>query len=126
MRKRESIPSLRAFILGLLQGCCRDFTPTHSPMISTPSLGSAALLAFVALGCNTSAATTADTAAPLSASAESATSDSDNPTERPVHAHIVISGGKLAGSYDATDRGACTGGTAGLTDMGVMLAVSAD
>ena len=43
-----------------------------------------------------------------------------------MHAHIVISGGKLAGTYDATDRGACTGGTAGLSDMGVALAVDAD
>ena len=95
-------------------------------MISTRPLASSALLALLALACGKPDAATDDTTAASSTSATSATSESDNPTERPVHAHIVISGGKLAGTYDATDRGACTGGTAGLSDMGVALAVDAD
>lgn len=95
-------------------------------MTSTRSLAAASLLALLAIACaggDKSDAATGDTAGAAPASAES---ESDNPTERPVHAHIVISGGKLAGTYDATDRGACTGGTAGLADMGVALAVDSD
>lgn len=95
-------------------------------MISTRPLASPALLALLAFACGKPDAATSDTADPSSVNTASAASESDNPTERPVHAHIVISGGKLAGTYDATDRGACTGGTAGLSDMGVMLAVDAD
>ena len=102
--------------------CC-NLTLTNSTMTSPRTLASSALLSLLALACNKPDATTADTAALSSASAAS---DNDNPTERPVHVHIVISGGKLAGTYDATDRGACTGGTAGLSDMGVMLAMSPD
>lgn len=95
-------------------------------MTSTRSLGSAALLALLAIACgggDKSDAAASDTANASSASGESG---SDNPTERPVHAHIVITGGRVAGTYDVTDQGACTGGTAGLSDMGVMLAIDSD
>jgi hypothetical protein len=95
-------------------------------MTSTRSLATTALLALLAIACgggNKADTATSDADGGSSASTER---ESDNPTERPVHAHIVISGGKLAGTYDTTGDGACTGGTAGLADMGVALAVSSD
>lgn len=103
----------------------RAITHTRPMMNSTRPLAASVLLALLALACGgrKSDTTSGDTAAASSASAES---ESDNPTERPVHAHIVITGGRVAGTYDATDRGACTGGTAGLSDMGVALAVETD
>ena len=95
-------------------------------MTTTRSLAATALLALLAIACgggDKAATATSDADGGASTSTES---ESDNPTERPVHAHIVISGGRLAGTYDATDGGACTGGTAGLADVRVMLAVDSD